>query len=350
MKQKSKAGQRRKYTSWTLIAMLLTIVLAPLPAYFFSNQAAAQAQANQETNQRSEFWRAVRQGETGYSSIKGTDSNVLIQNTGQNYRNVRNGPIATYGSWAIGGMIALIAVFFILFGRVKLENGRAGYTVERWGLFDRTLHWFTAISFIVLAITGLSLMYGRAVLIPYMGKDGFAMYAGFAKDLHNYLGPFFAVSLVIQLLKWMKHNFPRLVDIIWMFKGGGLIGGAHPSAGRMNAGEKIWYWILFWFGLALIASGFVLNFPGYGQTREIMQYGQIIHLVAALILIAVAIGHIYIGTLGTEGALEGMTTGRVDVEWAKQHHDLWYEELIRDGVQPDKTPDVPSSEHMPRTT
>ena len=350
MKQKSKVGQRRKYTSWTLIAMLLTIVLAPLPAYFFSDQAAAQAQTNQETNQRSEFWRAVRQGETGYSSIKGTDSNVLIQNTGQNYRNVRNGPIATYGSWAIAGMIALIVVFFILFGRVKLENGRAGYTVERWGLFDRTLHWFTAISFIILAITGLSLLYGRAILIPYMGKDGFAMYAGFAKDLHNYLGPFFAVSFVIQLLKWMKHNFPRLVDLIWFFKGGGLIGGAHPSAGRMNGGEKLWYWLLFWFGLALVASGFVLNFPGYGQTREIMQYGQIIHLVAALVLIAVAIGHIYIGTLGTEGALEGMTTGRVDVEWAKQHHDLWYEELIRDGVQPDKTPDVPSPDHMPRMT
>ena len=351
-KQYSMADKRRpsKVFSWVFVALLIVTALAPIPAYFMADNAHAQASGEQETNERANFWRAVREGADGYSAVKGPETNVLIQNGGENWRMVRNGPVATYGTWILAGMVLAVLVFFVLFGRVKLEHGRAGYTVERWGMFDRVLHWFTAISFLILAITGLSLLYGRSILIPYIGKDAFALYAGFAKDLHNYLGPFFAVSLIVELLKWMRHNFPRLVDLIWLLKGGGLINQAsHPSAGRMNAGEKIWFWLLFWFGLAIVATGFVLNFPGYGQTREIMQYAHLIHVAAGIVLTAVALGHIYIGSVGTEGALEGMTTGRVDVEWAKQHHDLWYQDLLDEGVQPDKTPDVPQHNRSPHT-
>jgi formate dehydrogenase subunit gamma len=342
VREETLSKQKSRLARWALLAPLLAVIVAPLPGYFFSTAAIAQGNAEQQANERANFWRAVREGVSGYTAVQGQETNVLIQNTGENWRNLRNGPIATYGGWILGGVVLLIAVFFILFGRIKLADGRSGYTIERWGLFDRVLHWFTAISFIVLALTGLSLLYGRVVLIPYLGKDGFAAYANFAKELHNYLGPFFAVSLVLQLLKWMRHNFPTFADIAWLLKGGGLlIKSVHPSAGRMNAGEKVWYWILFWLGLGLIISGFVLDFPNFGQTRETMQYAQIIHTSVAIILIAIALGHIYIGTLGTEGALEGMVTGRVDVNWAKQHHDLWYQELQEQGVQPEKPPELP---------
>lgn len=331
--------RRKKVALWSLFVLLAAVLAAPFTAYLLPEDVLAQTA--QETNERANFWRAVRQGERGYSAVKGPEADVLINNEGQNWRALRNGPVAYYGAWAILGMLGLIIVFYILRGRVRIDGGREGMTVERWTLFDRALHWYTAILFIVLALTGLSLLYGRALLIPYIGKDMFALYASIAKDLHNYLGPFFAVGLVLELLKWIRYNFPTFTDIVWFFKGGGIIGYAHPSAGRMNAGEKVWFWLLFWFGLALIASGFVLNFPGYGQTREIMQYSQLIHLVAGLVLIAVAIGHIYIGTLGTEGALEGMVTGRVDTEWARQHHDKWYDDLLhKKGVQPVKTPDT----------
>ena len=199
-------------------------------------------------------------------------------------------------------------------------------------------------------ITGLSLLYGRTVLIPYLGKDGFATYAQYAKEFHNYLGPFFSVSLIIQLLKWLPHNVPKFIDLVWFLKGGGLlVKSVHPSAGRMNGGEKAWYWILFWFGLVLIGSGLVLNFPIFGQTREIMQNAHLLHVISGIGLIAFAVGHIYIGTLGSEGSLEGMVNGRVDVAWAKQHHDLWYEELQKEGVQPDKTPDIPPRHRSPYT-
>jgi formate dehydrogenase subunit gamma len=268
---------------------------------------------------------------------------------------MRNGPLATYGGWIFAGVVVLLVLAFILFGRTRLEHGRAGYTVDRWSMFDRTLHWFTAISFIVLAVTGLSLLYGRSMMIPVMGKDAFAAFAILAKELHNYLGPFFAVSLTLQLLKWLRHNLPTFTDIVWFFKGGGMIGSIHPHAGRMNGGEKVWFWILLLGGTVLVGSGFVLDFPGqipwYGHTRAEMQVAHLFHAGSAIILMAIALGHIYIGTIGTEGALEGMTTGRVDTAWAKQHHDLWYEQLMEDGVQPAKTPEVtPASQVNPRTT
>ena len=322
---------------WSILIVALLSFSLPFTGLWFSDAVWAQ-QAADDTNERANFWRAVREGVEGYSAVQGPEANVLIQNGGENWRYLRTEVIVQYGGYVILGMIGLIALFFILFGRTKLVNGRENMTVERWSLFDRTLHWYTAILFIVLSITGLSLLFGRELLIPYIGKDAFAAYAQIAKDIHNYLGPFFAVGLVLQLLKWIRHNIPRWIDIVWFFKGGGIIGHAHPSAGRMNGGEKLWFWLLFFVGLALIISGFVLDFPGYGQTRADMQLAQLVHAAGSIVLIAVALGHIYIGTLGTEGVLEGMVTGRVDTEWAKQHHDLWYDELLAKGVMPIKTP------------
>lgn len=320
--------------------MLLAVAVAPFSGLLLTDSALAQTEsaAPAGDNPRSNFWRAVREGSGGYTAVQGPEAGILIQNSGENWRMLREGPVFEYGMYILLGMLGLIVLFYLLFGRARLDGGREFMTVERWSLFDRTLHWFTASLFIVLAITGLSLLYGRYVLIPYIGKDAFAAYAAVAKDLHNYLGPFFAVSLVIELLKWMRHNVPKWVDIVWLFKGGGLIGRAHPSAERMNGGEKIWYWLLFFVGLVLVASGFVLNFPIFGQTRADMQLAQLIHVATAFVLMAVAMGHIYIGTLGTEGSLEGMVTGRVDTRWAKQHHDIWYQQLLDKGVKPVPTP------------
>ena len=343
-----KTGHNTAYKVLLCSILLIGLLALALPfsGQWLSHSARAQDAAEQ-INERANFWRAVRQGVEGYTAVQGPEANVLIQNGGQNWRYLRSEVIVRYGGYVILGMIGLIAVFFILFGRVKLVNGRENMTVERWSLFDRTLHWYTAILFIILSLTGLSLLFGRELLIPYIGKDAFAAYAQIAKDIHNYLGPFFAAGLVLELLKWLRHNIPRWVDIVWFFKGGGIIGRAHPSAGRMNGGEKIWYWILFFVGLALVISGFVLDFPGYGQTRADMQLAQLVHAAGAIVLIAVALGHIYIGTLGTEGALEGMVTGRVDTEWAKQHHDLWYDELLAKGVMPVKTPEKPDDYSTP---
>jgi formate dehydrogenase subunit gamma len=251
--------------------LLLALPLAPLvgfPAVGISPAWAQSADpAAEEANPRANFWRAVRKGDAGYSAVSGQETGVLIQNGGENWRALRNGPLTLYGGWFLVGVAVAILLFYLVRGTVKLERGRSGLTVPRWSAFERIVHWYTAMLFLLLMITGLSLLFGRYLLIPMIGKDAFAAWAGLAKQLHNYAGPFFAAGLLVELLKWVRHNIPKKVDAEWFARGGGMVGSKHPPAGRMNGGEKLWFWILATVGITMVASGFVLNFPNFEQTR-----------------------------------------------------------------------------------
>ncbi len=324
---------QRKGSAVFFVMITLAVLLAPLAAYYWSDGVQAQTQAQGE-NPRANYWRSVRQGQSGYTAVSGPEANVLIQSGGQDWRNLRNGPISRYGGWLLAVTVLMLGIFFILFGTNKIEGGPLGVTVERWPMLDRVVHWYVAILFIVLALTGLSLFYGRTLLIPVLGKDVFATYAGYARPVHNYIGPCFAAGLILMMLIWVRDNIFNRVDRRWLAQGGGLVGNGHPHAGRFNAGEKIWFWGVVLIGLTVSAAGLVMDFPNYGQTRETMQWANIIHVSLSMVLVAGALAHIYIGTLGNEGAMEGMKTGRVDVQWAKQHHDLWYDELLEKGVEP----------------
>jgi len=200
--------------------------------------------------------------------------------------------------------------------------------VPRFTLNDRVVHWFTAVNFVVLAVTGLILLYGRAVLIPVFGLNGFAAIASAGKYIHNLFGPIFAVAVVFLIVKFLSGNLPEAGDLKWIRGGGGLL-GKHASCGRYNAGEKIWFWLVAVTGIAVSVTGLVLDFPLFSQTRGVMQLSQAIHAAAAIVFVAGALGHIYIGTLGMEGALESMTQGSVDANWAKAHHDRWYADIER---------------------
>lgn len=335
-------GRRARYkriTLWTIAVIVLGAMVLPMGSYVYTGLQEAQAQAVQDTNPRSNYWRAVRDGVSGYSAVKGTtmqgevintETNQLFNITGQNWRQLRNGPIANYGGWFLFLVLIAILLFFAKFGRVELEGGRSGETVPRWNAFERFVHWVTAISFIVLAITGLSLLFGRAVLIPLMGYSGFSGWAGLAKGLHNFVGPWlFTPGVALMIIMWIRHNIPNTEDLQWLAQGGGIVGkGKHPHAGRMNGGEKIWFWFICTVGVAAIISGFFMDFPNWwSASREGMQQANIVHAITGILWVALWFGHAYIGTVGTEGALEGMTSGRVDANWAKQHHDRWYEEV-----------------------
>lgn len=326
----TRLSRRKRTMAWSFFFMILSVMLLPLGSYVYTDLVtSAQAADNAATtNPRSNYWRAVRGGEAGYTAIKGQETNVLIQSEGENWRNLRNGPVATIGGFFIIASLLTLLIYHLKTGGMKLDNGRSGNTVTRWAIFDRVIHWTTATLFILLAITGLSLLFGRAVLIPVLGADGFAAYASLALSVHNYLGPLFVVVLVIMIVSWLKHNFINENDIKW-FKagGGGIIGNQHVSCGRFNGGEKVWFWIVTTIGLAVGITGLILDFPNFDQVRNTMQNANLIHGSLSIIWIAVAFGHIYIGTLGSEGSLDGMLTGEVDESWAKQHHDLWYEEV-----------------------
>ncbi|MEN8259331.1 MAG: formate dehydrogenase subunit gamma [Pseudomonadota bacterium] len=291
------------------------------------------ADASGHTNPRAELWRQVREGVVGYTAVTGQETGVLIQGTGQVWRQLRNGPLATYGAWLLAVTVFALGFFYLLRGQVKLTEPRTGITVLRWTLAERILHWYTALLFIVLGITGLSLLYGRAMIIPLIGKAGFSAYAEFAKLLHNFLGPLFIVGLLLMFAAWARDNIPNRLDIQWLKSFGGMIGHRHPSAERMNAGEKAWFWLLVFAGLAVSVSGLILDFPNFEQGRFVIQIAHLLHASLAIVLVAASLAHIYIGTVGTQDALEGMVSGRVDAAWAKQHHDLWYEEIRSSGVE-----------------
>ena len=310
-----------------LVAVLLTALAAPMLAYLYATVQPAEAAATAENNPRSNYWRAVREGNVGYSAVSGQETNVLVQNGAQNWRQVRNGPVATYGGWFLFLSALGVAAFFVARGRIEIEHGESGQKVSRWSLAERTLHWYTAILFIVLAVTGLSLLFGKALLIPLLGPKAFAGYAQFALSAHNYVGPIFSIGVLLIIVFWIPRNIPNATDLKWFAQGGGMVGGKHPSAGFANGGEKVWFWLICTVGVGVVVSGFILNFPNFEQTRETMQVASIVHAVLAIVWIGAFFGHAYIGTLGTQGAIEGMTTGKVDVNWAKQHHDLWYEEV-----------------------
>jgi len=125
---------------------------------------------------------------------------------------------------------------------------------------------------------------------------------------------------------WIAWNIPTKLDVEWVKQGGGLVGSKHPPAARFNAGQKMIYWVVIIGGTAVAASGYLLMFPFYLTDIAGMQLTQMVHGTVALLFIAVMIAHVYIGTVGMEGAFEAMWDGKVDVNWAKQHHSAWFEE------------------------
>lgn len=329
---------RRRVFRWSLALLVLATLALPVGgnvALMLRDSAvthtAAAAAAPQETNPRANYWRAVRDGATGYTAVEGQSMDVLIQNGGENWRRLRNGPVATIGAWLLGATLVILVLFHFLIGPLRVEKPLSGDRMPRWSLGDRILHWYTATLFIVMAATGLSLLFGRAVLIPVLGLEAFGAYAAFAKWLHNYLGPFFVAGVLLEVLFWFSYNRFKRHDWPWLKRFGGVF-GAHVPAGRTNAGEKIWFWFIATVGLIAVGiSGLVMDFPIFGQTRETMQIANLIHASLAILWTAIALGHIYIGTLGTPGALDGMVKGHVAKEWMQTHHDLWYRELERQG-------------------
>ncbi|WP_051530290.1 formate dehydrogenase subunit gamma [Halomonas halodenitrificans] len=329
----------RSLWRFLLLALWLAVGLA------LSQGALAQADPQGEAATAvpaldADTWRQVRSGEVdaNYRDSRFDSRYNLVNASGETWRQWRNRWVSPYGLIVMGGMLAMIVIFYLVVGRKRLEAPRTGNKLLRWQALERSLHWSVATLFILLALTGVTLLYGKHVFYPLFGAGVWGAMVSGSKLLHNYLGPLFGILLIVLLARLLVHNLPKKHDLEWFRKGGGMVGNEHPDAGFANAGEKAWYWLLATAGLVVIASGLVLDFPNYGQTRDTMQWANLLHAVGALGLTAVAFGHIYIGTLGTEGSLEGMTTGYVDETWAKEHHNLWYEEVKEHAVPEEHLP------------
>ena len=301
------------------------------------------------TNSDAQIWRAVRRGLQGNVSIPNKAAGVMIQSEGDNWRAWRNGPMTVYGVWAVLGTIGLLTLFFAVRGRIKIDAGPSGHTVERFNAVERFAHWLTAVSFILLALTGLNLLYGRHILLPVLGPETFAAITMAGKYVHNYIAFAFMAGIVLMFVLWVRHNIPNKNDLIWMAKGGGLfVKGVHPPSEKFNAGQKVIFWSVILGGGSLSLSGISLLFPfeisifegtfavlnAFGTDLpsvltplQEMQYTQLWHTLMGVVMIAIVLAHIYIGSLGMEGAFAAMASGQVDENWAREHHSLWREKV-----------------------
>jgi len=311
--------------------------LLVLPLFGVAVHAQAQESRSQETQaQRQQVqpgnnaptWREARSGKEEYTAVKGREAGVLIQTDGQTWRRLRNGPITFYGGWLVVLVLITLVVFYKGYGPMGLHSAPTGKMIERFSSFERMAHWTVAISFCILAVSGLTMLFGKHVLLPLIGHTLFGWLATLAKNLHNFVGPVFMFSILVFVVTFIRDNLPRAYDFIWLVKGGGVLSGAVVPAGRFNAGEKLWFWIgVIGMGAISSASGLVLDFPNFDQPRSLMMLANIVHVITAILFIVWSFTHIYLGTVGVSGAYEGMRNGYVDETWAREHAQYWYEDV-----------------------
>ena len=297
-----------------------------------------------------DIYRAIRYNEINPTlQDRGPAAGVLIQDAGMPWYQLREGPVVTYGGGALLGIIALLVVFYFARGKIMIDGGPAGTTIQRFKAIERFGHWLLAGSFVALGITGLLTLMGRQFLIPVIGHEAFATMAAGSKWIHNNIAWAFMLGLVMTFCMWVVHNIPNKLDWQWIKAGGGIFTKAHPSAKKFNAGQKIIFWTVMLLGLSVSLSGLSLlfpfempmfaktfgiinsvlgtDFPTVMAPHEEMQYANIWHSIVAFVMMVAIIAHIYIGSIGMEGAFDAMGNGQVDREWARQHHDLWVAEV-----------------------
>jgi formate dehydrogenase subunit gamma len=265
---------------------------------------------------------------SGRGTIPDRKSYNIEQPAGRDWRQFHQVTLRILGAIAILGVLALLTVFYFVRGMVRIDGGRAGRTIVRFPAFERFVHWMTATCFVILALTGLNVTFGKALLLPLIDPGAFSAWSQWAKYAHNFVSFPFTLGVALILVMWMAGNIPNKVDVEWLKEGGGIVGNKHPPAERFNAGQKMIYWIVVLGGGLIAASGYLLMFPFYVTDIAGMQIAQVIHGIVALLFVAAILGHIYIGTIGMEGAFEAMGTGEVDVNWAKQHHSLWADQEL----------------------
>lgn len=289
------------------------------------------------------FWRGVREsGSTpGYTTLPANEGGVLVQKftqypgsqfttAGEAWRQVRNQWIIPYGGSFLLIVVGAIALFYWRKGALGGHVPDTGRKIERFTPFERSAHWANAIAFVILGVSGIVMAFGKFFLLPVIGSTLFGWLTYALKTAHNFAGPLFAVSLVVVIITFVRDNIPNAGDIKWVLKGGGLLSEHEIPSHRFNGAEKLLFWIgVFLVGLIVVGSGLVLDkvLPGLAYTRDQMQIAMMIHGVSTIVMMAMFLGHMYIGTIGMKGALDGMRTGYVDEGWAKEHHELWYDDI-----------------------
>ncbi len=276
----------------------------------------------------SDFWRNFRGGDPNdiKQMISALPEGAVMTTTGEHWRKIREDYIRKYAGWFPLGVIVILLLYHLIKGKMRIPGGYSGKTLPRFDINQRVAHWFMASVFIILGITGLIILLGRPLIVPVLGKEVNSVLTSASMQGHNLFGPLFILALLWMFFKFVRGNFFQIVDLKWILKLGGFFGG-HVSSSQFNFGEKTWFWMVVLVGILMSVTGILLLFPWLVEDLRWLQLSTILHAGGAILLISVLFGHIYVGTVGMEGSLDSMLKGQVDENWAKTHHDLWYEEV-----------------------
>jgi formate dehydrogenase subunit gamma len=320
------------------LRILLTGLALSLAVAFAAPASAQQVNPTADSVKERQFLDALKGNPSaelqGRITIPDAKAATLERPAGREWREFHQGTMLRIGAIAVLGMLLVLAVFYLIRGKVRLESGLSGRTITRFNAFERFMHWLTAACFIVLALSGLNVTFGKSVLLPLIGPQAFTNASIVAKWAHNYLAWPFMLGIVLMFLVWIKDNIPSGVDLRWFAAGGGIIGKGHPPAKRFNGGQKVVFWTVVIGGAALSVSGVYLLFPAFAGGVLNLQFWNVVHGIVAVLMVAAILAHIYIGTIGMEGAFDAMGSGEVDLNWAKEHHSLWVAEEAEKGRLP----------------
>lgn len=305
----------------------------------------------------SEIWRDYRYGTADIRvSAGGETAKTVMQSGGIWWLKFRSEMLVPFSIYALLGIVVLLGLFYLIRGKIRIDGEKTGRKILRFTTIERLGHWILAFSFILLGLSGLFTLLGRQAFIPLIGKDMFSTLAVGTKWVHNNVSWAFILALVIIFVTWVRHNIPNKTDIKWLLQGGGIFNkNLHPPAKKFNAGQKIIFWSVILFGTSIAVTGVSLLFPfqlpmfgwtfdvlnamglpqlfGFGELnaaispQEDMQYAHLWHAILAVVLMLIVIAHIYIGSVGMEGAFDAVGSGEVEEQWAREHHSLWVEEI-----------------------
>jgi len=329
------------------------------PDYLKQNNAARN---KVQPGNNAPMWRGVVSGVEGFSSLpksEAPEAGILIQapvqypgsrmtTAGEAWRQVRNNWLIPYGGALFLISMGALAIFFLArgpIGHADAEDG--GARIERFTPFERSAHWANAIAFSTLAISGLIMAFGKFFLLPVLGGTLYGGLAYVLKNLHNFAGPLFAVSLVIVFFTFVRDEWPQRGDFKWLLRVGGAFSksGDGPPAWRFNAGEKVIFWAgAFFLGIIVVASGLVMDklVPNVNYERSTMQVAHMVHATSTVLMMSLFLLHIYLGTIGFRGSYKAMRHGYVGDAWAQEHHAYWYEQI--------KAGEVPAQRSQPLVT
>lgn len=311
----------------TVMLALTSIILFAVANPVLAQDIAQDAAVRNNNNLGTELWKAVRQNNLPMQSQVDSGGAGPIYTDGMSWINFRKQQVMPKAAYAFGGTLLAIFLFWLIRRSVTLPEGESGKRIQRNSKYERFVHWLMAGSFIFLAISGFLLMYGRQLLIPVIGLEGYATLTAVSNTLHYWFGLVFPVAIVLMFFKFVSRNIYERGDMTWLIKGGGLINKSHPSAGFFNMGEKMLFWLVMLFGVLVSASGLIMEFQLLDLNRTEMLNTNTIHAIVAAGFVVVIFGHIYLATIGVKGTLSAMTDGTVDMNWAKAHHDRWYKQI-----------------------